>query len=206
MKTSSLILKKIKQYNPAGDLAHTAALFLAFSEVKHASTKKHVENVALLAEATAKTLKKDAKAAFFAGLLHDIGKILLPSLLFDGHDITSDEYNTVKEHAQIGFKVLKKFHAFTALCAGLHHNLYKSGYGVNQEVFPSNWSMATIKKVLEISAIVSICDFVDAYRTRTTKIKDGSDGGGTITSLKDMLYKKYSDDKHVIDAVLSIKI
>lgn len=202
MKRDTTIRKKILAYNPKGGLIQTALFFLAIAEVNHRSTKDHVERVALLSEATAVKLKKDRKAAFFAGLLHDVGKICLPSNLFDGHNITPEEYAVVKQHAQNGFKVLKKLHLFTAFCAGFHHNLSKSGYGVTMDDFPSKWSPATIKKVLEISTIVSVCDFVDAFTNRTTKILDGSD---QAPDLKTMLYQKYPDDQHVVDTVLEFK-
>ena len=204
MNASKIVLKKIAEYNPKGDLAHTAKLFLAMSEVNHVSTKEHVERVALLAEKTAKKLRKDAKAAFFAGLLHDIGKMLLPAGLFDEHNIDALEYSHVKTHALAGFQALKKLHLFTALCAGLHHNLYKAGYGVGVDSLPAGWSPATIKKVLEISTIISICDFVDAFRNRKTEIKDGSDAGIEKPDLKSMLYSKYSNDLAVVDVVLSV--
>jgi putative nucleotidyltransferase with HDIG domain len=203
MRISTLVQKKIELYNPSGDLKHTARLFLAFSEVNHESTKRHVENVALLSESTAKILRKDEKAAFFAGLLHDIGKMFLPASLFDGHDISEEEYTQIKEHAKMGFKALKKFHLFVALCAGLHHNLYKAGYGLILEDFPSNWSPATIKKLLEISVIISICDFIDAYTKRKTKLKDGSDRVKGVLTLKKMLYTKYPNDLEIVDAALA---
>ena len=203
MNHSRLVQKKIIAYNPKGELAQTAKFFLAMSEVNHAPTKDHVERVALLAEKTAKRLRKDAKAAFFAGLLHDVGKIILPANLFDGHNVNEEEYVHIKTHALAGFKALKKLHLFTALCAGLHHNLYKAGYGVGLDVFPEDWSPATIKKVLDISTIISICDFVDAFMNRKTEIKDGSDAGVEKPDLKTMLYAKYSNDLAVVDVVLS---
>jgi hypothetical protein len=199
MSTSNTVQKKIKQYKPKGGLDHSARFFLALCDINHGSTKQHVENVALLAERTAKALRKDAKAAFFAGIFHDIGKLVLSSKLFDGHNIDANEYAEVKTHAQAGFKALENFHLFVALCAGLHHNLYKAGYGVSIDMFPKEWSPATIKKVLEISAIISICDFVDAFINRETKIKDESDQG---KFLRDLLYDKYLDDHYVIDVVL----
>jgi len=202
---SKRVIDKIALYNPKGDLAQTAKLFLAMSAINHTSTKDHVERVALLAEATAKIMRKDVKAAFFAGLLHDIAKILLPSELFDGHNINAEEYDRVKTHAIAGFKALKKLHLFTALCAGLHHNLYDAGYGIGADMFPEDWSPSTIKKVLEISTIISICDFVDAFTNRKTTIKDGSDQGIEQPDLKSMLYKKYPNDLMVVDTVLSVK-
>jgi len=168
--------------------------------VRHADVRDHCERVALLAEGVARKLKMDAKAAFFAGLLHDIGKVMLPSELFDGHNINAAEYAQVKEHAYDGFLALKDMHLFTALCCGAHHAMYKAGYGVNQEDFPKEWGMASIKKVLEISAIVSVCDFLDAYTHRTTEIKDGSDKG--TTSLTAMLETKYPDDLLIVETAL----
>lgn len=195
-------MKKITEYKPKGGLDHTAKFFLALCDINHDSTKGHVERVALLSEATAKVLRKDTKAAFFGGLLHDVGKLVLPATLFDGHDINSEEYSRVKSHAQAGYKALEKFHLFVAFCAGFHHNLYKAGYGLSMEVFPKSWSPATVKKVLEISTIISICDFVDAFTHRKTKIKDGSDQGQPEPNLKDMLYSKYPGDLMVVDTVL----
>ena len=128
MKTSTLVQKKIKQYNPKGNLAHTANFFLELCSIHHCSSKEHMERVSLMADAAAKKLKKDYKATFFAGLLHDVGKLILPDTLFDGHNISTEEYDKVKTHAKDSFKALKKFHMFTALCAGLHHNMYKAGY------------------------------------------------------------------------------
>jgi len=198
---SKQIQNRISKYNPKGELAHTAKMFLALCEINHVSTKEHVQRVALLAEKTAIKLRKDPKATFFAGLLHDIGKIILPHNLFDGHDISQDEYAHVKQHAIAGFKALHKLHMFTAFCAGLHHNLYSAGYGVSINEFPKSWSPATIKKVLEISAIISICDFVDAYTTRKTTLKDPI---SQPLSLKELLYNKYPNDHLVVDTVLNI--
>lgn len=202
MKRDTLVRKKILSYNPKGGLTQTALFFLELAKVNHRSTKDHVENVALLSEAIALKLKKDAKAAFFAGLLHDVGKMLLPMNLFDGHNITPEEYAQVKQHAKDGFKALMRMHLFTALCAGFHHNLYQAGYGVTAEDLPKNWSPATIKKVLDISVIVSICDFVEAFMHRKTKILDGSDKN---LDLKGMLYAKYPNDHQVIDVVLNLQ-
>jgi putative nucleotidyltransferase with HDIG domain len=198
MKRDTKVRHKIIAYNPKGGLAQTAMFFLALAEVNHRSTKDHVVNVSLLAESTAVQLKKDAKAAFFAGLLHDVGKLLLPANLFDGHNISPEEYTQIKEHARNGFKALMKLHMFTALCAGFHPNLYQTGYGVTMDDFPSKWSPATVKKVLDISTIVSICDFVDAFTNRQTKILDGS--AEKAPDLKGMLYAKYPNDHQVVDA------
>lgn len=194
----AMVNAKVDAYNPRGGLSQTAKFFLALISINHGETREHCERVALLAEAVAERMKKDKKAAFFAGLLHDTGKLVLPAPLFDGHNISAAEYAHVKEHAIAGFRALRGLHSFTALCAGLHHNLYKAGYGLTLSDFPKEWSMATIKKVLEISAIISICDFIDAFTHRATKILDGPKG----PDLRTMLVEKYSDDETIVDLAL----
>ena len=194
----AMINAKVEAYNPRGGLSQTAKFFLALIGINHGDTREHCERVALLAERVAVMMKKDAKASFFAGLLHDTGKLVLPAPLFDGHNISAEEYAKVKEHAMAGFRALRGLHAFTALCAGLHHNLYKAGYGLTLEDFPKDWSMATIKKVLEISAVISVCDFIDAYTHRATKVLDGSAG----PDLRTMLVQKYPDDVLLVELAL----
>jgi putative nucleotidyltransferase with HDIG domain len=200
MNLDTKVTKKIKQYKPKGNLDLTAEIILAFSGVNHPQVKSHCQRVGLLAEATAQELGKDTKAALFAGLLHDSGKITQPHTLFDGHNISAEEYEEVKKHVIAGFDALKKHHLFVALCAGLHHALFPNGYGLKTNVFPKNWHMGTVKKILEISAIISVCDFTDAFCHRTTKIKDGSDQAAP--DLKRMLYAKYPEDHRTIDIVL----
>ncbi len=202
MKVSTKVERRIRNYSPQGGLDQTSLIFLKLSAVNHPHVKAHLERVALLADESAKVLKKDNKAAFFGGLLHDVGKIILPYQLFDGHDIDTKEYVEVKTHALAGFEILRDLHLFSACCAGIHHALYKKGYGLMVKDFPQDWSVDTIRKVLDISAIISICDFVDAFTHRKTKIKDQSDSKSP--NLRGMLKDKYSNDQGTIDVVLRI--
>jgi hypothetical protein len=200
MHTDKKVLRKIDLYHPDGLLDHSSKFFLHMASARHPDVKAHAERVALLTQEVAIKEKLDVKAAFFAGLLHDIGKIVLPDSLFDGHNIDAEEYATVKEHALLAFNILKDTHLFVALCAGLHHNVYKAGYGITQAEFPDYFGVDTIKKVLDISVIISICDFIDAFTHRDTKIKDGSDSKSP--KLRDMLHQKYPNDYRLVEVSL----
>ena len=189
---------RINFYHPSGGLDNSSRLFIHMAAVRHPEVRNHCERVGLLAEAVASKLEIDPKAAFFAGLLHDIGKVLMPSELFDGHNIDAAEYALVKDHAFDGFNLLKEMHLFTALCCGAHHAMYKAGYGLTQEDFPKDWSLNSIKKMLEISTIVSVCDFTDAFTNRKTEIKDGTMG----TDLASMLESKYPNDPLIVRTAL----
>ncbi len=197
---SAEIQEKITNYSPAGGLDSTARVLLALAKINHGPVKGHSERLAMLVEFVALLLGQDAKAAFFAALMHDIGKIILPPDLFDGHDISDEEYVRIKTHAQAAFEALKDVHCFVALCAGFHHAMYKAGYGLDMSCFPKDWSPATIKKVLDISMIISVCDHVDASH-RSTAIKDGSSGNGL--SLRENLIRKYPGEEAVIEAALA---
>jgi len=195
-----LVQNKIDDYKPEGNLDHTAKLLLALSSLNHALVKGHIERVALLTEAVANRTGINTKAAFFAGLLHDTAKLVLPSELFDGRNITDEQYQRVKTHALQGFLALKDMHLFVAICAGIHHALYHHGYGLTLEDFPKEWNLATVKLALDVGMIISVCDFIDAYMHRKTKIKDGS--ADNAPSLKEMLYQKYPNEHAMIDIVL----
>ncbi|OGI15532.1 MAG: hypothetical protein A2Z52_00580 [Candidatus Moranbacteria bacterium RBG_19FT_COMBO_42_6] len=168
--------------------------------ISHPKVREHAERVAFLAEAVAFRMKKDAKAAFFAGLLHDAGKASIPNHLFDGRNITEEEYAEVKKHSIAGFMALKDKHLFTAYCAGFHHALNTKGYGLTLKDFPENWEIQTVKKVLEISMIIAICDYIDAARTRDGVMKSEANGSGS--SLKERLEKKFPDDLEVVRIAL----
>lgn len=203
MEISDIVLEKIEAYEPKGGLDHTAKIFLKLGSINHKQVKEHQERVALLSEEIAIRIGKDPKPAFFGGLMHDIAKLVLPYDLFEDRNISDEEYLEIKKHALMGFEILRDFHEFTALCAGLHHALYKSGYGLTLKDFPPEWDLVLVKKVLDISAIISIADFIDAFTHRKTSIKDGSDKNSS--SLEEMLKAKYPNDLKLVEIALKVQ-
>lgn len=200
MSIRELTLKKIFDYQPKNGLDYVARFVLSLTSLKHGKVTGHVERVALLSEAVAQKIKIDAKAAFFAGLLHDVGKLVLPYHLFEGYEISDEEYEEIKKHAILGSQALKDDYVFTSLCVGLHHAMYERGYGLTIKDFPENYSPALIKMVLQTSAIVSISDFIEAFTHRGGKVRDGSSKSGN--DLKTMLYAKYPNDIQLVDIAL----
>ena len=150
MDLNKVIHNKISKYKPKNGLDHIATFFISLSSIKHGNVTGHVERVALLSELVAKKLKLDTKLAFFAGLMHDVGKITLPFSLFNDRNITKKEYEEVKKHAVYGSVILSNTYLFTSLCCGLHHAVYQNGYGLTIEDFPRKINVNMLKKVLEI--------------------------------------------------------
>jgi hypothetical protein len=194
------VLAKIQAYKPKGGLDHTALLFLALSSINHREVKKHAERVALLSEATARQLKLDTKASFFSGLLHDLGKLVLPAELFQEKEITAREYEKIKAHALAAFKILQQLHPFVALCAGLHHALYEKGYGLTMKDFSKKWPPNMVKKILEIATIVSVCDFIDAATHRKTHLRQKTEDKNK--TLRQKLLEKYPDNILIVETAL----
>lgn len=198
-------IRNLAKYGCDEKIVQSAKLIASMFSAHSKEVWNHCQRVAKLSEKTAVMLGKDKKAAFFSGLLHDLGKIFVRKELFDGHNITDKEYEEVKEHSLMGYSSLKSIHLFSALCCGLHHAVGENGYGLNSKNLPRKMKPSTLKKVLEISTIVSVCDFIDAFSTRKTKIKNGDFGGQKTRNLKKLLAKKFPEDKVVINAALKAK-
>jgi len=73
-------------------------------------TKGHSESVATIASAIAKEMhlsKKSIQDAYWAGLVHDIGKLLIPLSILNKEDqLTDKEYELIKKHTIWGNKAL----------------------------------------------------------------------------------------------------
>jgi len=186
------IMKKIKNYHPEGGLDTATIVMLSLMSFNHAPIRVHTENVALMAEAVALRMKKDARAAFFAGLMHDAGKMILPSCLLDGRNITDAEYAEVKKEAIITYQVRKKTHLFVAYCAGFHHALYEKGQGLTSQDFPSVWQPQIVEEILEIATIVAICDYVE----------DFSNNDELGISLEESLKMAFPNELKIVQVVL----
>lgn len=89
-------------------------------EAKDPYTAGHSERVRKYALRIARTLKlshKQIEAIDYAGYLHDIGKIgISDSLLTKPSALTQEEYDIVKEHPNIGHKILKHARHLSDAC------------------------------------------------------------------------------------------
>jgi MEDS: MEthanogen/methylotroph, DcmR Sensory domain/HD domain len=141
-------------------------------EVHDTYTKNHSESVATLALKLAKTYglsKGLSDKAYFAGLVHDIGKILIPkAILLKEGKLSSEEYDYVKQHSTLGYEALLKSDELhdIALYVKYHHERY-DGLG-----YPSKLKGEEIPIV---SRILTVVDSYDAmmnnrpYRDKLTK-------------------------------------
>jgi putative nucleotidyltransferase with HDIG domain len=90
----------------------TVQAFAAAIDAKDEYTKDHSYRVASYAVAIAKELgwkKKDVEGIYIAGLLHDIGKIIIDTkVITKAEKLTSLEFDEIKKHPQISYDILSK--------------------------------------------------------------------------------------------------
>jgi putative nucleotidyltransferase with HDIG domain len=90
----------------------TIQAFSAAIDAKDEYTKDHSYRVASYAVAIARELgwkKKDVEGIYVAGLLHDIGKIIIDTrVIKKGEELTTVEINEIKKHPQVSYAILSK--------------------------------------------------------------------------------------------------
>ncbi len=129
------------------------------------SVYAHCINVALISRMIGRWLhleQHDLDTLTCCGLLHDIGKVLIPAeILNKPGKLTDEEYTIVKTHPKYGHELLRNQNIDTRIkhSALMHHERYDgSGYpnGLNSDVLP------------DFAMIVAIADVYDAMTAART--------------------------------------
>ena len=140
-------------------------------ETKSGETGKHVQRVGELARLLAEKKgiePEKLELLMFAAPLHDIGKVgISDKILKKPGKLTVEEYEVMKEHAQIGYNILKAsnknvLQLGAKIC--LEHHEWWNGRG-----YPKGLSGESIS--IE-ARICSVADVLDALRTKRI-YKDG---------------------------------
>lgn len=141
----------------------TIHAFSAAIDAKDACTKKHSYRVARYAVAIAKELgwkAKEIEGIYIAGLLHDIGKIIIDiRVIKKGDKLTPAEINEIQRHPKISYDILSKINFPWKDVADFarHHHERVDGKG-----YPDS----LIEK--DISDGVKILALADAFDAMTT--------------------------------------
>lgn len=128
-------------------------------DAKDAYTNGHSTRVARYAREIARRYgysKKRQDDVFIMGLLHDVGKVGIPDQVINKPGrLTDEEYSTIKEHAVLGDRILKKIEEMPKLSVGArwHHERY-DGTGYPDRLAGD--------KILEEARIIAVADAYDA--------------------------------------------
>jgi HD-GYP domain-containing protein (c-di-GMP phosphodiesterase class II) len=103
-------------------------------EIHDKYTKNHSQNVANISREIAKAMglsKDEVSKIYFAGLVHDIGKTIIPSKILNKKGKLSDEeFDLIKKHSYYGYESLSKIEALSSIAElVLYHHERVDGKG-----------------------------------------------------------------------------
>ena len=125
----------------------------------------HSRSVSLISERLAKSCglnRQDVAEVKTAGLLHDIGKIIIPEIILKKEGkLTTEEYELMKTHSEIGFRILNStsdMRGISNIVLNHHERWDGKGYprGIKSDKIPYK------------SRIISIADAFDAMTSLRT--------------------------------------
>ncbi len=157
-----------------------ALIGLARLKNKDDYTYMHSVAVCALMVSLARQLKLDdqqVREAGMAGLLHDIGKMMVPlSILNKPGKLTDDEFTSVKSHPEEGYKLLKAGSGVSdvTLDVCLHHHEKMAGNGYPEKLKGDQLSI--------FARMGAVCDVYDAI-TSNRPYKSGWDPSESIRKM-----------------------
>ncbi len=126
----------------------------AKDEYSHGHSVRVAEYAMRIAQNMGKS-EEECKMVYYAGLLHDVGKIGIPDAIINKQDeLSPEEYEEIKKHPVLGNQILSSIrdYPYISIGAHYHHERYDGkGYpdGLKGEDIP------------EIARIISVADAYD---------------------------------------------
>jgi putative nucleotidyltransferase with HDIG domain len=137
--------------------------FLEPLRIKDSETYMHCLRVGILASTLYEFMRLDAKAGFYAGLLHDVGKqqIRLATLQkTDGW--TPADSEAMKAHVMDGYRILRDHFDFTAEVIIWHHRFQPNKYPNRIPPPLHEYSEGTRVMIPLLGRLLSLADVFDA--------------------------------------------
>ncbi len=163
--------KAIEEINHAHEAVKRAYIETIYrltqaTECKDAETAHHVRRLSLYATTLGRACgmtEGELELLLYASPMHDIGKIGIPDrILFKTDPLTAEEWDIMKSHTEIGYKILKDSEApilkLGATIARSHHERW-DGTG-----YPQGLSGEAIPKEARILALVDVYDALRGKR------------------------------------------
>jgi putative nucleotidyltransferase with HDIG domain len=175
----------------------TLAALTGAVETKDDKTAMHGHDVAEIAERIARRLglsDGEARDVRYAALLHDVGKIAVPSeILLKPAALDEEEWRVMRSHAEIGAELVARIDAFAHIAAAVRHHHERidgSGYpgGLSGEEIPL------------AARIIAACDTFDAI-TSDRPYRQARSIEEARTELESVAGSQL--DRRVVDALLA---
>ncbi len=161
-------------------------------------TAGHQRRVAELARSIANAMglsEWQATGVYVAGLLHDVGKVAVPSeILSKSGKISQHEYNIIKSHSQVGYDILNKINfPWPVTTAILQHHERLNGSG-----YPAGISGREIIIEARILGVADVVEAMSSHRPYRPALGLGA-ALEEITAKRGVLY-----DPQAVDACLNL--
>lgn len=155
----------------------------------------HCRRVGDLAYHAGLVLGTEPRALFYAGVLHDFGKVLVPGEILrkTGTAFTDEDYERVKPHAFYGYLMLKGPYPFSAEILVRHHLFQRLPYPEDLPSLDVRFSEKEKSLIERCAHILALVDFYDAFTTREDREKDAS------LCVCDALSAEYGDEREALD-------
>jgi putative nucleotidyltransferase with HDIG domain len=137
-------------------IVHAVSLVVESRDPYTASHQRRVAELAKTLAAEIGLSEWQQTGVYIAGLLHDIGKVVVPfEILSKPGKITQDEFSIIKNHPRIGYEILRKIEfPWPVTLAILQHHERLDGSG-----YPA--SLAGEEIIIE-ARILGVADVVEA--------------------------------------------
>ncbi|MEZ0535984.1 HD-GYP domain-containing protein [Caldicellulosiruptoraceae bacterium PP1] len=111
------------------------SILIQLMSEKNPTLLTHSLNVAMLSSLMAEKLEYDCHYFYTAGLLHDVGKILLPNSLLDKSiQLTSEELQIIKNHTYYGSMILTTLNLKEYAHIALNHHNDTQSQAINVQI------------------------------------------------------------------------
>ncbi len=182
--------------------------FLAPLRNKNEVTHQHYLHslrVGLVGVKIAQFVHMKGRPIFFAGMLHDIGKVLVPlETLGRTEGWSEKDQQVISRHVMDGYRMLNGRFGFTAAVMVWHHRFQDNGY---PKVLPApayGYSERTKLLIVEYGRLLALSDVYDALHRRNDKFKEG--GGLSGAQVKEKMLLFNPDRVELIEALYGANI
>lgn len=154
------------------DYGRDITSFLEPLRIKDRATYEHSIRVGLMARAIGRFMHLDAKALFYAGVLHDIGKAQTdPRTLSKTSGWTEADMQEIMAHVMDGYRLLRGRFDFSAEVILWHHQFKLKRYPIEMPQPLHDYSRGTRVMIPWFGRMLALADDYDAMHRVNDKFK-----------------------------------
>jgi len=181
--------------------------YLLILKNRSEETYEHSIRVGILASKIAIYAAKpgiSAKMMLWAGLLHDIGKTLLPDgLLTKKSAFTQEDYAAMEPHVKYGWDMLNDVHDYTAHIIVRHHQFGPKPYPAVLPPLPEHLN-GRAEQIHTAARLLALADYYDALMHRDNE-RNGSKPL-TAKERREIYLRDNTDEKDLVELLESVGV